>query len=935
MNIVLINSIFVGLFIVGSFYLWFRTRQLKSRIKWQETAGWVLLSISVPKNNDRTPQAAEQMFAALHGVFREGATTQQHLSFELASKHKTITFYVYVPQELKDFVASQIFAQYPNVEITEVESESDYVLLEEQKAIAATELTLKKASPYPIKTFQNFEVDPLSAITGVLSSVTQDEEIWVQLIVRPVDDEWQTNGEKVIKEVKEPVNTTSFTGAIAQEAKGFAVDFIRTLVAGPATEQAKKEEKKNEELGGPIQQAIKGIEEKITKLGFEANIRILAAASTEHMARAKLEQVVGAYKQFNTLNMNSFTFKAITSDKEALALFKDRSFGEATMLFNITELASLYHFPSETVATPTIAWAGSKKGEPPQNLPIVGAVPAEELTVFAQTNFRNEVKKFGIKKGDRRLHMYMIGKTGTGKSTLMENMIIDDVREGRGLAVVDPHGELIKHILEFIPEERVQDVVYFNPADVDFPVGFNLLENVGPEMKNVVASGVVGVFKKIFGESWGPRLEYILRNSILALLDYPNSTLLGVMRVLTDNAYRRLVVNEISDPVIRDFFINEYEKYDPKFRQEAIAPIQNKVGQFLSASTIRNIVGQPKSTIDIRQIMDGGKILLADLSVGKIGEDNSSLLGSMLITKVQLAAMGRVEIPESERRDFYLYVDEFQNFATDSFATILSEARKYRLNLVMTNQYIAQMPETVANAVFGNVGTMISFRVGAGDADALVKEFEPIFEVNDLVNLDNYQIYLKMAIDGVTVPAFSAATLPPRLDQAGLSTKVIEQSRQAYSRTVEEVEDYITEWSAPINLSDNQNKVVGKQPFEAIKTEPTAKTAAANIASPEATPETEKEPATGESERKLPESRGVPSGLKIEMLKDRFDRPWYAVGKSAAAEKNTTVDEGGGEAEENDGLITWEQAESLGISDRDRVKKPTSSDDILPLEEIR
>ncbi|MEX2361742.1 MAG: DUF87 domain-containing protein, partial [Patescibacteria group bacterium] len=382
-------------------------------------------------------------------------------------------------------------------------------------------------------------------------------------------------------------------------------------------------------------------EEKITKLGFEATIRLVAVAPDSFSARAKLEQVIGGYKQFNSININSFVTSAISDDKAALELYRNRVVGDAALLLNITELASIFHFPSETVTTPTIAWAGSKKGEPPANLPVVGSVAADELTVFAQTNFRNSVRKFGIKKQDRRLHSYIIGKTGTGKSTLMENMIFDDIREGRGVAVVDPHGELIDHVLNFIPEDRVQDVVYFNPADRDFPIGFNVLENVEPEVQNIIASGVVGIFKKIFGESWGPRLEYILRNAIIALLDYPNSTLLGVMRVLTDNAYRRKVVNAIKDPVIRDFFLNEYEKYEPKFRQEAIAPIQNKVGQFLSSSIIRNIVGQPKTTMDIRKIMDEGKILLADLSTGKIGEDNSALLGSMLITKIQLAAMGR------------------------------------------------------------------------------------------------------------------------------------------------------------------------------------------------------------------------------------------------------------------------------------------------------
>jgi len=918
-----LNLVFVALLLAGTVYFYLASRRLRKKIVWEDSEKteqhFTLLSISVPKNNDRTPQAAEQMFAALHGIYREGAKTQPQISFEIVSKNKIIKFFVHCPSGLKDFLISQIFAQYPNVEINEIDPENDYVEGMLGKQIAATELELRKESPYPIKTFPNFEVDPLSAITGVLSSVNAQEEVWVQTIVRPIGDDWQQDGEKVIKEIKEPVAKNSFVGVIVRELRELMVEMLRGLVLGPPAESAKKEDKPKE-LSGPIQQAVKGIEEKITKLGYEANIRVLTAAPDEHSARAKLEQVVGAYKQFNTLNQNSFTFKEITNDKQAWQLFKHRAFGSATMIFNITELASLYHFPSETVATPTISWAGSKKGEPPPNLPVVGSVPSDELTILAATNFRNEVKKFGIKKADRRLHMYIIGKTGTGKSTLLENMVIDDIREGRGVAVVDPHGTLVQHLLEFIPEHRVEEVVYFNPADYKHPIGFNLLENVDPQQKNIVASGVVGILEKIFGEvSWGPRLEYILRNVILALLEYPGSTFLGIMRLLTDNAYRRMVLNEVKDPVIRDFFINEYEKYEPRFRTEAIAPIQNKVGQFLSASTIRNIIGQPKSTIDIREIMDNGKILLADLSVGKIGEDNSALLGAMLITKIQLAAMGRVDVAEDNRRDFYLYVDEFQNFATNSFATILSESRKYRLNLAMANQYTAQMPESVSDAVFGNVGTIISFRVGAHDADVLVKEFEPIFDANDLVNLDNYQIYLKMAIDGVTAPAFSASTLPPQQDKSDLAERVIEESRKRFSRPIEEVEDYITEWSSPIDLSNNETQGA----------EGSAESKVRAVSS-------EKGSEAKKDESKQP-SYQLPKDARVEILKDRFDRPWYAtiVEAGETSDKKQTDQPGsGGEEAAEDHLITWHEAEDLGAKMENTQPKKQSHDGILPIKEL-
>jgi len=419
----------------------------------------------------------------------------------------------------------------------------------------------------------------------------------------------------------------------------------------------------------------------------------------------------------------------------------------------------------------------------------------EDITPFAMTNFRNIRRKFGIKQDDRRRHMYLIGKTGMGKSTTIENMIVDDIRKGKGVALIDPLGDLVERVIDFIPSYRINDVIYFNPADLDYPIAFNVLEAVDPTHRHLVTSGLIAVFKKIWIDSWGPRLEYLLRNTILALLEYPGSTLLGVTRMLVDKEYRRKVVRRITDPVVKAFWVNEYSAYSNQFRTEAISPIQNKVGQFLSSSVIRNIVGQSKSTIDMREIMDNGKILLLNLSKGRIGEDNSSLLGAMMVTKIQLAAMSRVDIPEEKRRDFYLYVDEFQNFATESFATILSEARKYRLNLIMAHQYIEQLDEKVRAAVFGNVGTIVAFRVGAADAEFLVREFEPIFSETDLVNLTKYEIYLKLMIDGVASDPFSATTLPPVTDEEGNREKIIRASRERYSRPREVVEEKIMRWS--------------------------------------------------------------------------------------------------------------------------------------------
>ncbi|MFA4880982.1 MAG: type IV secretion system DNA-binding domain-containing protein [Candidatus Doudnabacteria bacterium] len=422
-----------------------------------------------------------------------------------------------------------------------------------------------------------------------------------------------------------------------------------------------------------------------------------------------------------------------------------------------------------------------------------------EIVPFAKTNYRGQERKFGIRVDDRRRHIYIIGKTGMGKTTLLENMAIADIQGGRGLAIVDPHGQFADKMLDFVPPQRINDVIYFNPADYDYPIAFNIFERVEPHYKHLIADGLVGVFKKIWADSWGPRLEYILRNAILALLDYPSSTLLGVTRILVDKDYRRKVVQKIQDPVVRSFWVNEYANYSENFRNEAISPIQNKVGQFLSSSLIRNIIGQPQSSVNIRDVMDHGKILLMNIAKGKVGEENSALLGAMMITKIQLAAMSRADIAEEERHDFYLYIDEFQNFSTDSFANILSEARKYRLNLIMAHQYITQMEEKVRDAVFGNVGTIVCFRVGAMDAEFLEPEFQPVFTQLDLVNLTKFEIYLKLMIDGVASDAFSAMTLPPIEEEVPkypeAREKIIRISRERYATPRAVVEERINRWS--------------------------------------------------------------------------------------------------------------------------------------------
>ncbi len=421
-----------------------------------------------------------------------------------------------------------------------------------------------------------------------------------------------------------------------------------------------------------------------------------------------------------------------------------------------------------------------------------------EITFIAKTNFRNREKIFGIKRDDRRRHMYIIGKTGMGKTNLLEHLAIQDIRNGHGIAFIDPHGDSAEKLLKAVPSDRINDVIYFNPSDQDFPIAFNVMHDINPSTRHLTTSGLVGVFKKIWADSWGPRLEHILRNAILTLIEYPNSTLLGVLRILVDDGYRKLVTSKIDDQIVRNFWSKEFAGYSEKFRSEAVAPIQNKVGQFLSSSLMRNILGQSKSSFDLREVMDNKKILIVNLSKGKIGEDNSALLGAMLITKIQLAAMARADIPEQRRKDFYLYVDEFQNFATESFANILSEARKYRLNLILANQYIEQIDDKVRNAIFGNCGTLISFRVGAKDAAIIEEELGHTFKMDHFCNLPQYHIYLRLMIDGVAGDAFSASTLPPEdlSDSEMNADKIVRVSRERYATRKNIVEDKIGKWSA-------------------------------------------------------------------------------------------------------------------------------------------
>jgi len=795
-------------------YLTWRNYRRAEVVNAQES---VLLSLEIPRTNDKSEFAAEQMFASLHGILRDKEELrsnfgiQEHLSFEIASLNGQIRFYVWVPKTLQSFVESQIYSQYPTVQI--YTADEDYVTHErDHSVVCSSEISLIASEFLPLKTFQNFEVDPLAGITGTLAKLeSTGEELWVQVLARPIADDWHKSASSWINGVKNG-NPFAFLSG-----EGLNFSWIANLFAAlwePPT-GGQGGESKPKELSDREKTRIAEAEKKAEKLGYQTKIRFAYLGESETNAKLRLQALVGTFKQFNSTNLNGFKQGKLSFEKEDLARYRARLFDDKGFILNIEEIASVWHLPHTNVETPNIVWATSKTAEPPSKLPVITGNDAidENISAFGLTNFRGINHQFGMLRFDRSRHVYVIGQTGTGKSGLLELFTLSDVFHNEGYAIIDPHGDFAVDNLRFIPESRLKDVVYFNPADTAFPLGFNPLEIADSSQKGNTSSEVIGVLKRMFENSWGPRLEYILRYTLLALLDRPGTTMLDITRMLTDKRFREETLTYCTDTVVLQFWRVEFASWNDKFAAEAIAPVLNKVGAFTANPVIRNVIGQPKSSFNIRQIMDEGKILVVNLSKGLLGEDNASILGALLVTKIQLAAMSRSDIEKIEdRRPFYLYVDEFQNFATDSFATILSEARKYGLNLTVANQYISQMSETVRDAVFGNVGTMITFRVSADDAPILAKQFEPQFESLDLLQMHNRHFVLSMVINGEKAPAFSATTLTLPASPVNHMPAIVENTRRLYSRPRAEVEAEIASASQIPQHLQSKPKPVQQNP---------------------------------------------------------------------------------------------------------------------------
>ncbi len=708
--------------------------------------------IKIPQDNTKTASAFEEVLIQLHETLNG-----QKVSFEIIAVGQNIGFCFSAGPATAEVVSGQIYAAMPDADIIEIPDFTNN--FESSNEIFSSELRLARNDLFPIRTHENFEGDSLSGLLNVMSKVVPGEGVWIQFVALPKDDSgfhhFKLGWRKRFDKVRQIFRTKYWF------KKGASKVF---------TEK---------------------ISEKISARTYEVSMRIAAFSTPDrHSAASRLKAITGAMQNFNTLDLNRISVGRASKSHTRVENFKKRKLSSPVHL-SVRELATLFHLPNEK-EVPNIIHVLARKAEPPSALPTDKKDPS--VSFFGETNFHGKRIPFGINRSDRRRHLYTVGKSGSGKSKLLELLIQDDILAGKGVGVLDPHGDLVDNILKMIPKERINDVVIFNPSDLEFPVSFNPIEEVPPELKMRVTIGFIEIFKKLFGANWTPRLEHVLRYTTLALLDTPGTTILSILKMLTDKNYRQTIVRNIQDNVVKNFWVNEFAGWSEKFDNEAITPLLNKVGQFVSTNMIRNIVGQPENRIDFRDIMDNKKIFLMKVSKGLLGEENAALLGSIAITKIYQAAMARADQAEEDRQDWYLYVDEFHNFATDTFDEILSEARKYRLNLTIAHQFLGQLSDTIRRTVFGNVGSMVSFRVGGNDAKILAEEYNPRFTERDIINLGVREFYLKMSINGELCEAFSGRTLDMNIPKQHYATECIAASREQYAKPIKTVEEILQQW---------------------------------------------------------------------------------------------------------------------------------------------
>ncbi len=750
-----------GFFILGYLSYLF----IKYRDREKQSLNSVLLQVSLPRENEIKIDASEQLFAGLSAIKGGGGwfTPQPHISFEIVGQPGDIRFYVHTPNKLQDLVEKQINGTYPDADIRVVEEDdpkqkrilgNDYNIFSENGKVAFASLKLKKSPYMPIKIYKELSVDGLSLLTSVLAKMGEGEGAAIQILISPADSKWKKLGRKYISKTKK-------------------------AESNPETAKYSSDPKE-----------LEGIENKIGKPGFNVTIRLVVSSRDKEMAKAHLSNIKSAFEQFN--GSNSFTtckpmFKNLLVKDFVYRFWPMRG---QTSIMTSEELATIFHFPNKSITTPHIFWLTSKRAPAPTQI-------SQQGLYIGKSSFRGISKPVFIDLDDRRRHMYIIGKTGTGKSEFLKNMILQDIQNGEGLCVIDPHGDLIEGLLLQIPPERAEDVIVFDPSDTQRPMGLNIMEAYTEEQKHYIVSSIIGLFYKLYDPHQtgivGPRLEHGIRNAMLTVMCEEGSTFIEVQRALTDTAFVQAILPKVTDPIIRRYWTDQIAQTNDFHKSEVLDYIVSKFGRFVTNKLMRNIIGQSKSSFQFRDIMDNQKILLINLAKGKVGEENSNFLGLILIPKILVAAMSRQDVAQDKRKDFFLYVDEFQNFATPDFAVILSEARKYKLNLIVANQFTGQMEEEVKNAVFGNVGTIVSFRVGVQDANYLQHEFQPVFNESDLINIDRYNAYMRTLVHGEPVTPFSIDVTKDMakekaLENPRIAELVKELSRLKYAKDARQVE---------------------------------------------------------------------------------------------------------------------------------------------------
>ncbi len=735
---------------------------------------------------------AEGFFASIGGLRAERGFKaffcgrRDHISFEIVARDGEIYFYIATPKHLKEYIEQQINAQYPDAKIEQVE---DYNIFLPDSEIKAAALIFTRSYIFPIKTYKKAEVDLMNALTNSLSKLEKEDGAVIQFVVRSAKKKWHKKGKKVASKMQQG---KKLEDALREVNSNFILKFLYEIaniiksVKPKNPNEPKDKQKEIHQLSPMENEIIKGLEEKTSKAGMDVNIRVVISSKDGIKAEMYLANIINAFAQYHIYEYgNGLKQKRVVNKDKFVESFIYRAFDEKKVLvLNTEEIASLYHFPLPSTETPNIFWLRSKGAVAPINMPKEGILLGENI-------YRGIKTAVKIARNDRRRHMYIIGVTGSGKSVLMGEMAKQDIANGEGVCIIDPHGSLVDDVLSGVPQERAEDVIIFDPSDTERPVGFNMLEAKTPEEMDFAIQEMIAIFYKLVTDPnmIGPMFEHNMRNAMLTLMaDKENpGTICEIPRIFTDPEFQKYKIAKVSDPMVRAFWEKEMAKTSDFHKSEMLGYLISKVGRFVENEMVRNIIGQPKSGFNFRDIMDKKKILLVNLSKGKAGEVNSDLLGLIVVAKLQMAALSRANVPEDQRHDFYLYIDEFQNYITDSIATILAEARKYRLNFIMAHQYINQLVKNqdtkVRDAVFGNAGSMVVFRIGAEDAEFMAKQFEPVFSQNDLINIEKYHAYVRLLIDNTAARAFEMASIgPSKSTDASIADKIKKLSRLKYGR---------------------------------------------------------------------------------------------------------------------------------------------------------